>query len=104
MDYRFTEEQERFRGEVVRFVEQELGPDWGGDSYSVDDTPSARAQHFMGRLAERGWLAPSWPKEHGGGGLSVMEQFIFNQEMGYRHAPRGRGVGAGLVGPMLILH
>src|SRR5689334_13976984 len=30
------------------------------------------------KLNERGWGAPAWPKEHGGGGLSVKEQFILS--------------------------
>ena len=34
-----------------------------------------------------GWVAPAWPKEYGGAGLTVMEQFIFNQEMAESGAP-----------------
>ena len=37
-------------------------------------------------LANRGWIAPAWPKQYGGAGLSVMQQFIFNEEMA--EAPR----------------
>jgi alkylation response protein AidB-like acyl-CoA dehydrogenase len=104
MSFRFTQEQEAFRQEMRRFIAQELGPDWEGDVYSVESELPDRERHFLEKLSERGWIAPGWPKEYGGAGLSVMEQFIFNQEMGYYRAPRSRGVGASLVGPMLILH
>ena len=32
-------------------------------------------------MAERGWTAPTWPKEYGGGGLSREEDKILQQEM-----------------------
>src|SRR5689334_12763240 len=32
------------------------------------------------KLATQGWIAPAWPKEYGGAGLSTMEQFILNEE------------------------
>jgi alkylation response protein AidB-like acyl-CoA dehydrogenase len=56
------------------------------------------------RLASRGWLAPAWPKEYGGGGLSPMEQFILRQEMATAGAPTVGGSGVSLLGPTLIVH
>jgi len=32
-------------------------------------------------VAERGWVAPHWPKEYGGAGMSVMEQVIVIEEL-----------------------
>ncbi|WBL37528.1 acyl-CoA dehydrogenase family protein [Tepidiforma flava] len=43
-------------------------------------------------LVRRGWIAPAWPKEYGGAGMSVVEQFILNQEFAQRRgAPVSRG-------------
>jgi alkylation response protein AidB-like acyl-CoA dehydrogenase len=50
------------------------------------------------------WIAPAWPKEYGGAGLSVMEQFIFNEEMSEARAPRVGGIATGFAGPTLIVH
>ncbi|GAB4335120.1 MAG: acyl-CoA dehydrogenase family protein [Dehalococcoidia bacterium] len=55
-------------------------------------------------LAEKGWVAPHWPKEYGGAGLSVMEHVIFNEEMARARVPAVGGVGVGLLGPTLIAH
>src|SRR5690606_21110899 len=55
-------------------------------------------------LAERGWIAPHWPKEYGGAGLTPMEQFIFKQEMAQAQAPAVGGMGVSLLGPTLIVH
>ena len=56
-------------------------------------------------LSARGWLAPHWPKEYGGAGLSVTEQFVFNEEMATARAPlAGSYHGLSLIGPIIIIH
>jgi alkylation response protein AidB-like acyl-CoA dehydrogenase len=61
---------------------------------------------FNEKLAERGWIAPAWPKEYGGLGASIYEQMVFNEEFGYHGAPDTgtRGFGVGMIGPTLIIH
>ena len=59
---------------------------------------------MAGALSEKGWVAPAWPKEYGGAGLTVMEQFIFNQEMAEADAPSVGGMGVSMLGPTLIVH
>ena len=47
----------------------------------------------------------SWPKEYGGGGASLMEQAIYNEEMARAQAPELiNKVGINNVGPTLIMH
>ncbi len=53
-------------------------------------------------LAARGWLAPTWPKEHGGMGLSPAKHMIYVEEWGRLGCPRIPDHGIGLVGPLLI--
>ena len=49
------------------------------DAFEVYNTDDARV--WLDRAAERGWTAPMWPKEYGGGGLSKEEGAILRQEM-----------------------
>jgi alkylation response protein AidB-like acyl-CoA dehydrogenase len=56
------------------------------------------------KLYERGWIAPAWPKEYGGGGLSIMEQFILSEEFAELRAPRLGGMGISMAGPTIIVH
>lgn len=42
---------------------------------------SADTQQWMEVMAERGWTVPTWPKEYGGGGLSVDETRVLYEEM-----------------------
>ncbi|MCP3468814.1 acyl-CoA dehydrogenase family protein [Bradyrhizobium sp. CCGUVB1N3] len=53
-------------------------------------------------LAAKGWLAPTWPQEYGGMGLSAAKHMIYVEEWGRLGCPRIPDHGIGLVGPLLI--
>ncbi len=55
-------------------------------------------------LAEEGWLAPVWPVEHGGMGLSPAKHMIYVEEWARLGCPRIPDHGIGLTGPLLIEH
>ena len=59
---------------------------------------------WMKKLAAKGWIAPAWPKEYGGAGMTVMQQFVFNEEMATARAPRPGGIGVGFAGPTVIVY
>lgn len=51
---------------------------WGGRTSKF----SSNAQRqWLENMAERGWTAPTWPREYGGGGLSHAQARILTQEM-----------------------
>ncbi|MBT5775121.1 MAG: hypothetical protein HOH95_12165, partial [Dehalococcoidia bacterium] len=93
MDWKDTPEQAAFRGEVQGLIETGLptayedGGDWIQDRKSDDPAKQQRAQEWQDALASKGWVAPHWPKEYGGAGLTPIEQFIFKQEMTLAGAP-----------------
>ena len=73
---------------------------WGGRKREF---PSADAQKWFEAMADRGWTAPTWPKEYGGGGLSPDEAKILQQEMarlGCR--PALYEIGIWMFGPALL--
>ena len=53
-------------------------------------------------LNERGWLAVTWPVEHGGTGWSAVERHIFEEECALANAPRIVPFGLNMLGPVLI--
>jgi alkylation response protein AidB-like acyl-CoA dehydrogenase len=55
-------------------------------------------------LAAKGWLAPTWPRQYGGMGLSAAKHMIYVEEWGRLGCPRIPDHGIGLVGPLLIQH
>jgi alkylation response protein AidB-like acyl-CoA dehydrogenase len=105
MELRFGEKEEKLRQEVRAFLQQN-GRSTGGQLGSRTDEEFEFAKEFNRKLAERGWIAPAWPKEYGGLGASIYEQMVFNEEFGYFGAPDTgtRGFGVGMIGPTLIIH
>ena len=53
-------------------------PCWGGRKATY---PSPDVKRWLDVMAARGWTAPTWPTEYGGGGLSASEARVLGQEM-----------------------
>ncbi|TWD05788.1 hypothetical protein FB595_109148 [Sphingobium sp. AEW010] len=53
-------------------------------------------------LSREGWLAPNWPREHGGLGLSPSQQLILIDEYENYGVARAPDHGITLLGPLLI--
>jgi len=118
MDWNDTPEQAAFRDQVRSVIEQRLPAryqalaegahegerQWEFDRKSEDPEARQAANDWAAALSEQGWVAPHWPSEYGGAGLSVTEQFVFRQEMAEHAAPAVGGSGVSLLGPTLIVH
>src|ERR1035437_6588543 len=89
MDFRFTAEDEAYRTEVREFIRTEFPKVRDGES-------------FTKKLAAKGWLTQSWPKEYGGQDAGHIRQLVYNEEMAYHQAP-GQTMGTDRVGPTIIL-
>jgi alkylation response protein AidB-like acyl-CoA dehydrogenase len=110
---RFTDnpEEAAFRADVRSFIDENLPKSKRHGSAGIDGEPDEDVsdEDFIRRwrraLVERRWIAPHWPAEYGGAGLSIAEQFIFNEEMAEARAPANLGgAGVAVLGPTLILH
>ncbi|WP_313802282.1 acyl-CoA dehydrogenase family protein [Sphingobium sp.] len=55
-------------------------------------------------LSAAGWLAPAWPREHGGMGLSAAKQLIYMDVFERFGAARSPDHGIVLLGPLLITY
>ncbi|MEE9286176.1 MAG: acyl-CoA dehydrogenase family protein [Dehalococcoidia bacterium] len=107
MDFRFTEDEERFREEILGWIADNLPKDWIGIDREDQFDPEywETTKETAKRLAGKGWLTLAWPREYGGQGRSVIEQTIFQDEMMFSGVP-GTTMGIGgtqWVGPTLIL-
>ncbi|MGE5597282.1 MAG: acyl-CoA dehydrogenase family protein [Hyphomicrobiales bacterium] len=103
MDFRDTSEQAAWREEVRSFLQKER-PDRGdGAPPNWEQGPDAMRE-WRNKLAQKGWIAPAWPKEYGGAGLGVMEQFIMNEEFAEARVMNVGGMGTSMIGPTIIIH
>ncbi|MFC2067005.1 acyl-CoA dehydrogenase family protein [Chloroflexota bacterium] len=79
MDFRLTEEQEKFRQEVHDFLEGELKQ--GNFEPQCDSWIMGFSPEFTKKVAERSWIGIMWPKEYGGQGRSYVDRLILTEEM-----------------------
>jgi acyl-CoA dehydrogenase len=73
---------------------------WGGRNFTFQ----SKAQRlWLERMGGKGWTAPAWPKEYGGGGLNREQVKILKQEMTRINA-RGAlySFGISMLGPALL--
>ncbi len=55
-------------------------------------------------LSRQGWIAPSWPREHGGMALAPARQIAFIEEAERHGVARAPDQGLVMLGPILIRH
>src|SRR5437763_11485811 len=105
MDFEFTPDQQAFLAEVEAFLDANDDPEvfdpTRENMAQIVDTPPRRA--FMGKLAERGWLGITWPKEHGGKESDGVYEYLLNEALAARGAPQ-IGKGVGIIGKTLLRH
>ena len=86
MDFDLTKEEEAFREEVRDFNAKNLP--------SLEERKKlgpAFIPEWWKLVREKRWVGFNWPKDCGGGGGSIMEQYVLKQEMLAANAPaRGR--------------
>lgn len=105
MDFEFPKEQQDFVEEVIAFLDAHDDPDvfdvTRENMAQIVDTPARRA--FMKKLAEKGWLGMTWPKEYGGQEADGVFEYLLNEQLAYRGGPQ-IGKGVGIIGKTLIRH
>ena len=106
MDFRLGEKELALKEEIRRFAEAELPADWRRSTLVDGECRDFEFEMSMSRkLAQRGWLVMSWPREYGGQGASLWEQTIYEMEIAYWGIPGAwMGIsGTQWVGPCLML-
>ncbi|HCS26811.1 MAG TPA: acyl-CoA dehydrogenase [Spongiibacteraceae bacterium] len=98
------QELEKFRLEVRAFLETaptESILEAGRKTTSVF-APFAPTMAWQKILSDKGWVAPSWPKEFGGTGWDVQQRYIFAEEYNRLCLPPLLPQNLQMVGPAVI--
>jgi len=107
---------ETFRTETRAWLEAHCPPSMRGPGAAVtedgDDSiwggrkaqfKNVEQKLWLDRMAAKGWTAPAWPKEYGGGGLSNAQARVLQQEMSRLGAqPPLMSFGIWMLGPVLL--
>jgi alkylation response protein AidB-like acyl-CoA dehydrogenase len=118
LDWSDSENQKKFRTEVIDYIEKNLpnyykklkpptgleSGDWQNFFVLGDKYQKQAASDWMKALQKKSWVAPHWPKQYGGAGLSSIDQFILHQEMAFHDAPSVGGQGVSMLGPTILIH
>lgn len=107
-----AEALEKFRADTRAWLEENcpqsmrtpmVGEDdavWGGRNAKFAN-PDAKV--WLERMGAKGWTAPMWPAEYGGGGLSNAENAVLQQEMKRINARQPLfSFGIWMLGPVLL--
>jgi alkylation response protein AidB-like acyl-CoA dehydrogenase len=81
-EFHFTKEQEDFRKEVRAFIKENAykEPIVPVDWEFMTPEMYLHGRELQKKLGAKGWFAPAYPKEYGGGGLDVEHCVIIAQE------------------------
>ncbi len=105
VDPRYPPEAEVYRDKVRAFLAEQLPAGWKGIGALDEEEADRFTAEWRATLYDRGLLAPSWPAEYGGGGLSPLEQVVVAEELfkvGVPTGGRNDGFGIQMVGNTLL--
>jgi alkylation response protein AidB-like acyl-CoA dehydrogenase len=85
----YSADAEAYRQKVQAFLAEKLPSNWGGMGTLEGEALRSFVSEWRGTLYEAGYLAPGWPVEYGGAGLSVLEQVILAEEFAKAGVPTG---------------
>jgi alkylation response protein AidB-like acyl-CoA dehydrogenase len=87
MDLDYSPDELAFRDEVRGWLAANLPDDLRRKVETHAEMTREDLLRWHRILADKGWIAPWWPKEWGGTGWSVVQRYIFEEECGYAGAP-----------------
>lgn len=90
---------EAFRAEARAFFENEFPAEF---KFLPRRMRWSECRGWYLKLSKKGWIAPNWPREHGGMGLSPSKLLIYFEETERAGVGRMPDQGITMVGPTLI--
>jgi len=101
MNFRFSPEEEKFKGEVRDFFikEGKLASE-ARNEFPLGYGPAC--WEILKKLGAKGWLCPTWPKEYGGLELPFSYRYIILEQM-QCFTNLLPPVGSGMAGPIILM-
>jgi len=99
-------ELDAFRAEARDWIEANFPKSLAHSEFAMipgGEKPTGDALLWKQRMADKGWGAPTWPTQYGGGGLSGPQARVLQQEMDRAGAYNPvAGMGTSMFGPTLL--
>ncbi|HUQ24466.1 MAG TPA: acyl-CoA dehydrogenase family protein [Burkholderiales bacterium] len=102
MDLNYSAEELAFRDEARTWLAANLPADLKQKVERYEHLSKEDLLRWHRILADKGWVAPAWPKEWGGTGWNVVQRYIFEEELGYVGGPPLIPFGLSMCAPVLL--
>jgi hypothetical protein len=100
MNLEFTKEEIAFQDEVRAFITENY-PAYLRELRGRGEMGKEDFLAWHRILAQKGWVAPSWPVEYGGAGWNITQRYIWNEENGAAATVPVLPFGVAMVGPVI---
>ncbi len=101
MNLDFSPEDLAFREEVRAFIAQNYPPELRAVQEEGEEMRKEDFLSWHRILANKGWVAPAWPKEYGGPGWSSVQRYIWSEEQARADTIPILPFGINMVGPVI---
>lgn len=101
MNFDLSPEERAFQQEVRAWMRENV-PGGGEQMQLGIPIDKTIQQDWERKLAAKGWLAYTWPREYGGPGWSATQRHLFDQERAVAGAPASSPFGLLMLGPVLM--
>jgi alkylation response protein AidB-like acyl-CoA dehydrogenase len=102
MDLNYSPEELAFRDEVRAWLQANLPQELKRKVETHAHLSREDLLRWHRILAQKGWVAPAWPKEWGGTGWNLVQRYIFEEELGYAGSPPLIPFGLSMCAPVLL--
>ncbi len=105
MDPTYPPESEQYREKIQAFLDEYLPSNWAGIGALRGEARTRFHNEWRETLRDNQLLAPNWPAEYGGGGLTHLEHVVLNEEFAKRGVPTSGpndGFSIGMVGNTIL--
>jgi len=105
MDLTYPPETEEFRNRIRTFLDDNLPDGWQGIGALQGEERVTFQKQWRQTLSDNQLLAPNWPAEYGGAGLSHLEHVTLYEEFAARGVPTSGandGFSIGMVGNTIL--
>jgi alkylation response protein AidB-like acyl-CoA dehydrogenase len=85
----YNEEADLFRAQIKSFLSEHLPADWNGIGALSAEEAHQFSVSWRATLADNKLLAPDWPAEYGGGGMTELQSVVMMEEFLKAGVPAG---------------
>ncbi|WP_293676360.1 acyl-CoA dehydrogenase family protein [uncultured Phenylobacterium sp.] len=101
MNLDFTPEEDAFREDVRAFIKDNYPAELRGAQDEGEGLTKEQMLLWHKVLAKKGWVAPSWPVEHGGTGWTPTQKYIWSEETARADCQPVLPFGISMLAPVL---